>query len=174
MYIFSRLLHFWTTRLLGTCKKVKAVLVAMRRVGCSWAAVEAGDEEATVPSLGERGWWLRRRVGWEEAWIRDDLKVLEVWAWPTGWRVMLFEDGKEQPWWDQALRCTLVQVSGHSREKPAFVDTEFFLTDFSLWSFKNTHQSFSTMKNSSQPTTQYGQSAHFTYLFSCVFFFLIL
>lgn len=64
---------------------------------------------------------------WEEAWIRDDLKViLEVWAWPTGWRVMLFEDGNERTWWDQALRCTLVQVSGHSREKPAFVDSEFF------------------------------------------------
>lgn len=35
----------------------------------------------------------------------------------------------------------MVQVSGHSREKPAFVDTEFF-TDFSLWSFKNTHKFF--------------------------------
>ena len=75
--------------------------------------------------------------------------------------------------WDQAdlmgnwkalsclpLRCMWVQVSGHSREKPAFLDTEFF-TDFSLWSFKNTHKSFSGMKNSSKPTTQYGQSIPF-------------
>lgn len=30
--------------------KAKAVLAAMRRVGCSWAGLEAEDEEAAVPA----------------------------------------------------------------------------------------------------------------------------
>ena len=142
MYVFLRLLHSWTMRLLWTCKKVKAVLVAMRRVGCSWAAVEAGDEEATVPSLGERGWWLRRRVvrgSMNQGWLKSHPGGL---GWPTGWRVMLFEDGNEQTWWDQALRCTLVQVSGHSREKPAFVDSEFFYWLFIVEFQKHTQKFF--------------------------------